>query len=51
MDVSLEDLKKLPYLLRDNDFSLTAVMSDKRVIALEAGDTTTAKLVFRSNIN
>ena len=40
MKVNLEDLKKLPSLLRDNDFSITAVMSDKRVIALEPGDTT-----------
>lgn len=42
LEVSLEDLQKLPYLVRENDFSVTAVISDKRIIALEAGDTTPA---------
>jgi len=40
LNVCLEDLKQLPYLIRNNGFSITAVTSDKRVIALEAGDTT-----------
>lgn len=40
LEISLENLKKLPMLLRDSDFSITAVLSEQRVIALEAGDTT-----------
>jgi uncharacterized 2Fe-2S/4Fe-4S cluster protein (DUF4445 family) len=40
LEISLDELKRLPLLLRDNDFSITAVISEQRIISLEAGDTT-----------
>ena len=50
INVSLKDMQKLPMLLRDNDFSITVAMSEKRVIALEAGDTTSENYAIAIDI-
>ncbi len=38
--INLDQLKKLPGLLRDNDFKGTAVLADHKLINFEPGDTT-----------
>ena len=38
--VSLGFLREAPYILRENDFKITAALSDGRLISLEGGDTT-----------
>lgn len=42
LNIKLQDIQKLPETLRENDFSVTAVISDQRIIALEPGDTSVA---------
>ncbi|MFV0459409.1 MAG: ASKHA domain-containing protein [Actinomycetales bacterium] len=43
LTLDLEVLRKLPTVLRDNDFRVTAVVVDEVLIDLEPGDTTAAR--------
>jgi uncharacterized 2Fe-2S/4Fe-4S cluster protein (DUF4445 family) len=42
-EIELDALRRLPYVLREYDFSITVVIAGKRIVGFEAGDTVRKK--------